>query len=222
MFDMICDFHTHTFLSDGVLSPMELIRRAVNNGYRAIAITDHAGPGELERFITEVTRDCALAERYWNIRAIPGVELTHLPPPSIPEIARQAREMGARLIIVHGETTVEPVEAGTNEAAVSSPHVDILAHPGKISESTAAAAAARGIFLEISTRKGHSRTNTHVAAMARTSGAKLLLNSDAHNEDDLLTEKSRETFLSNIDLDEAQREGLLVINPDNLLARLTI
>ena len=28
------DFHTHTFLSDGVLSPMELIRQAYQIGYR--------------------------------------------------------------------------------------------------------------------------------------------------------------------------------------------
>ncbi|HLE81453.1 MAG TPA: PHP domain-containing protein, partial [Dehalococcoidia bacterium] len=30
------DFHTHTFLSDGVLSPIELIRRAHVKGYRVI------------------------------------------------------------------------------------------------------------------------------------------------------------------------------------------
>ena len=35
------DFHTHTFLSDGVLSPIELIRRALVRGYKAMAITDH-------------------------------------------------------------------------------------------------------------------------------------------------------------------------------------
>ena len=42
------DFHTHTFLSDGVLTPVELIRRAHVAGYRVIAITDHVGPGNLE------------------------------------------------------------------------------------------------------------------------------------------------------------------------------
>ena len=42
------DFHTHTFLSDGVLSPIELIRRAFVRGYKVIAITDHVGFGNLE------------------------------------------------------------------------------------------------------------------------------------------------------------------------------
>ena len=41
----VADFHTHTFLSDGVLSPCELIRRAAVNGYQIIGITDHVGPG---------------------------------------------------------------------------------------------------------------------------------------------------------------------------------
>ena len=48
---MLYDFHTHTFLSDGVLSPVELIRRAVSNGYTAIAVTDHAGLGDQERVL---------------------------------------------------------------------------------------------------------------------------------------------------------------------------
>ena len=38
----------HTFLSDGVLSPVELIRRAHVAGYRVMAITDHVGAGNLE------------------------------------------------------------------------------------------------------------------------------------------------------------------------------
>ncbi|HCH10256.1 MAG TPA: PHP domain-containing protein, partial [Dehalococcoidia bacterium] len=33
------DFHTHTFLSDGALSPIELIRRAIKIGYQVMAIT---------------------------------------------------------------------------------------------------------------------------------------------------------------------------------------
>ena len=42
------DFHTHTFLSDGVLSPIELIRRAFVRGYRGMAVTDHVGLGNVD------------------------------------------------------------------------------------------------------------------------------------------------------------------------------
>lgn len=214
---MIYDFHTHTFLSDGELSPMELIRRAIKNDYRAMAITDHAGPGELERFITEISKDCALAEKHWDIKVLPGVELTHLPAAAIPDVARQAKEMGAKLVIVHGETTVEPVEKGTNAAAVGSPHVDILTHPGMLTHDEATVASSNGIFLEITARKGHSLTNQHVAKIARIAGAKLLLNSDAHNEDDLLNTGIANDILRRAGLSEEEITQVLQTNPLTLL-----
>ena len=52
------DFHTHTFLSDGVLSPVELIRRAFVRGYRAMAVTDHVGIGNLEMVLSTLVKDC--------------------------------------------------------------------------------------------------------------------------------------------------------------------
>ncbi len=184
---MLCDFHTHTTLSDGCLSPIELIHRAVKRGYRVVAITDHMGLGTLENYLPVVIKECQLAERHWDIMAIPGVELTHVPPVALGEIARTAKEMGARLVVVHGETIVEPVPAGTNLAALSSPHVDILAHPGLLTPEEARLAAANGIFLEISARKGHCLGNGRVAGMARAAGARLLVNSDTHEPEDLLT-----------------------------------
>ncbi len=199
---------------------MELIRRAIVNGYQAIAITDHAGPGEMERFITEISRDCALAEKHWNIKAIPGVELTHLPPASIPEIARQAKEMGAKLVVVHGETTAEPVESGTNIAAVKSSYIDILSHPGKLTDREASIARENGVFIELSARKGHSLTNQHVAAIARDAGAHLLLNSDAHGEDDLLTAEIIAEIFGNISLTEDEMKAILKTNPGILLNRI--
>lgn len=217
---MIYDFHTHTFLSDGEISPMELIRRAVCSGYRAIAITDHAGPGELARFITEITTDCVLAEQYWDIKAIPGVELTHLPPDAIDDVARQAKDLGAQLVIIHGETVVEPVEAGTNAAAVRSQYVDILAHPGLITKQEAVTARENNVFIEISARKGHSLTNGHVARIAGQSGAKLLLGSDAHDEGDLLSTDLANSILRGIGLGEARFKEVLEANPGALLEKI--
>ncbi|MFA4835110.1 MAG: histidinol phosphate phosphatase domain-containing protein [Dehalococcoidia bacterium] len=217
---MIYDFHTHTTLSDGVLSPMELIQRAVQNGYHAIAITDHVGIGQLERFIAEITKDCALAEKCWAIKAIPGVELTHLPPSAISDAARDAKEMGAKLVVVHGETIVENVPHGTNSAAVKSPYVDILAHPGLLTSDEATIARKNGIFLEISARKGHSLTNGHVAQIARATGAKLLLDSDAHDERDLLSTSMTTLILKGAGLTESEIEEALRTNPHALLNKL--
>ena len=156
----VYDFHTHTFLSDGVLSPMELIRRAHDKGYAAIAITDHVGIATQERVISVLVEECARAMEKWNIIAIPGVEITHVPAELIPEAAERAKSLGAKLVVVHGETIVEPVEPGTNSYALSSPNVDVLAHPGLIGAEQAKTAAKQGVFLEISARMACSEESS--------------------------------------------------------------
>jgi histidinol phosphatase-like PHP family hydrolase len=217
---VVYDFHTHTFNSDGVLSPIELIRRAHVKGYSAIAITDHVATGSLGRLIREISDDCALARAYWDILAIPGVELTHLPPQAIPEIAQKAKEMGAWLVIVHGETSVEPVEKGTNLAAVQCPQVDILAHPGLLTMEEASLAATNNIFIELTARRGHSATNSHVASVSQKAKAKLLVNSDAHDENDLLAPDSVESILRQSNVNQRQRGQIIDRNPLLLIERL--
>jgi putative hydrolase len=217
---LIYDFHTHTSLSDGALSPVELIRRALEQDYRAIALTDHAGIGYLERVIEETDADCALARAHWPILAIPGVELTHLPPRAIGEAAKRAKELGAWLVVVHGESIIEPVEKGTNKAALQCPYVDILAHPGLISPEEAELAATTGIFLEISARSGHSLSNGHIVQQSRIAGAKLLLNSDAHDESDLFTIDLARRIARGAGLDEKESDEILINNVQALLTRL--
>ena len=83
------DFHTHTFLSDGVLAPVELIRRAHVRGYRVMAITDHVGHGNLEFVLNTLIKDCEVASRRWDILALPGVEITHTPKEDIDALAAE-------------------------------------------------------------------------------------------------------------------------------------
>jgi len=217
---MLHDFHTHSILSDGSLSPLELISRSLSNSYASIAITDHAGAGYLDRIIREIASDCALARASWPINAIPGVELTYVPPDSIHDVAKRAKEIGAWLVVVHGETIVEPVEKGTNRAALSCPYVDILAHPGLITKEEAQLAASNGIYLEISARKGHSLSNGHVARLARETGAKLLLNSDAHDPGDILNLSLARRILMGAGLGEAQCNEIMVANTQSLVEAL--
>jgi len=219
---MVYDFHTHTSLSDGALSPLELIRRALVNDYHAIALTDHSSTGELSRIIQETTEACALARAYWNIFAIPGIEITHVPPQAIAETAKKAKQLGARVVIVHGETITEPVEKGTNLAALQSPHVDILAHPGLLSLEEAKLAATNNIFLEISARKGHCLANGYIASLAQQAGAKLLLNSDAHSEQDLLTPSLASNIIRGTGLNDTARHQVLTTNPQALIKNLAL
>lgn len=218
---MLFDFHTHTFLSDGVLSPIELIRRAVSNGYTSIAVTDHAGINDQERVLDILVKECAEATENMGITAVPGVELTHVPPHRIAEAARRAKANGARIVLVHGETIKEPVAKGTNRAALESTDVDILVHPGMITEEEADIARQAGIYLELSARAGHSLTNGHVARTATAVGANLVVDSDGHAPGDLLTEELARQIVIGAGLTEAKFTPILETNPMALLAKAT-
>jgi len=184
---MLIDLHTHTFASDGVLLPSELIRRAIAAGYRAIGITDHGDETNMEDLLQRAMKAAQVWAENETIEVIPGVEITHVPPDQIPALAARARELGAKVVVVHGETVTEPVAPGTNAAAVRCPDVDILAHPGLLSEEDAIAAAQNNVYLEITSRKGHSAANGRVAAVASKAGAGLLFGTDTHGPGDLAT-----------------------------------
>jgi len=184
----VIDLHTHSIFSDGILVPSELVRRAEVLGIKAIGITDHADASNIDFITPRIVAVCNELNAVNHIKAVPGIELTHIPPSQIGPLAEQARSLGAKIVLVHGETIVEPVIPGTNRAALDA-DIDILAHPGLISEEEVVIAAEKGIFLEITSRKGHSLTNGHVAKLAQKLGAELIMNSDAHEPSDLITEQ---------------------------------
>jgi len=197
------DLHTHTVFSDGELIPAELVRRAAVAGYRAIAITDHGDRSNLDLIIPRLARVAEELSQGWGITVLPGIELTHIPPQQIAAAAREARQLGAHIVVCHGETIVEPVADGTNRAALEA-DIDILSHPGLIDPADVELAAERGICLEITTRKGHSLTNGHVAKLALAHGAKLVVNNDAHAPGDLVSLEQARRIALGAGLDDAQ------------------
>jgi putative hydrolase len=155
-----------------------------------------------------VAQVCRDLNAYWQIRAIPGVELTHLPPDLISPLTVRARALGAQIVLVHGETIVEPVPPGTNQRAIAA-GVDILAHPGLIAEEEVIQARGKKVFLEITARKGHSLTNGHVARLAQKVGASLVFNTDAHAPDDLIFRDSALKITMGAGLTSEDFEGML-------------
>jgi putative hydrolase len=180
------DLHTHSLFSDGELIPSELVRRAEVLGYRAIAITDHVDFSNFQFILENLLKTIEILNETMSITVIPGVEITHVSPKKIPQLIELCRKEGAKIVVVHGETLVEPVQPGTNEAAIEG-KADILAHPGLISEREVEMAKENSVFLEITTRKGHSLTNGHVAKLATEIGAPLVINTDTHSPSDLVT-----------------------------------
>ena len=212
------DLHTHTLFSDGELLPSELVRRAEDIGYEAIALTDHADSSNLDWVLPRIIRVCQDLNRHRPIRAIPGIELTHLPPEMIGAMVKEARSLGAQIVVVHGETMMEPVPPGTNREAIEA-GADILAHPGLITEKEVLRAQERNVLLEITARKGHSLGNGHVARLAKKVGARLTLNTDTHTPDNLITRTFARKVVIGAGLEAEDLERMLE-NSRELLSRL--
>ncbi|MBU0674656.1 MAG: histidinol phosphate phosphatase domain-containing protein [Proteobacteria bacterium] len=201
------DLHTHSLFSDGELVPAEHLRRVEIMGYRAVAITDHADSSNLDFIIPRIVRVAEDLNRYSKTVLIPGIELTHVPLEMFEELSRKARDLGAKIIVAHGETVMEPVRPGTNLAAIKA-GVDILSHPGFITLEEAGLAAEKGVCLELSGRKGHSLTNGHVARIALEVSATLVVNADAHGPGDFLTAAMAETVARGAGLSIEQYQRL--------------
>jgi len=215
------DFHIHSIFSDGSLLPAAIAREAEVKGHAAVAISDHVDASNLEEVLAALTKFVKKQGKTLPITVLPGVELSYLRPDLIKDYAKQARKLGAKIIIVHGQSPVEPVIPGTNiESVKLKGLVDILAHPGNtLTEEEARYAKENGIFLELSTRRGHKEGNRHVAQMAMKTGAKLLVNTDSHNEADMITQEQAYQVALDAGLTEEEAIKVVKDNPKELLAR---
>ncbi len=213
------DLHMHTLFSDGELLPSELARRAVKLNHEAIAITDHIDASNVDN-LPQIQKAVDDVNENWDIDVILGAEITHTPVKSIDKIAKKARKLGAELIVVHGETLNEPVVEGTNYAAVNSKNVDILAHPGLLSKEEAEIALKNDVYIEITARNGHSLSNGHVANVCREVGNKMIINTDTHSPDNIITFERSKIIGLGAGLNESEVEKAIVDNPRELIERL--
>ena len=189
------DLHTHTLLSDGDLIPTELARRAEVLGFRALGLADHVDTALVDVVVPLLVKVAADLAPVMKMKVIAGAEVTHCRPEHIARVVARARQLGARIVVVHGETPSEPVMEGTNRAALSA-GCDILAHPGLLTEADARLAAEKGVLLEVSGRAGHCLANGHVVQVARRTGAQVIFGSDSHAPEDLRPRPDAEKVLA--------------------------
>jgi histidinol phosphatase-like PHP family hydrolase len=214
------DFHIHSIFSDGELIPAEIVHRCAVLGYDAVAITDHADNSNLEFILNNLVNSCKKLSESGDLEILPGIELTHVPLSMLEDLVKKSKNLGAKMILVHGETLSEPVIAGTNLAAVQIPEVNILAHPGLISLKEAEIANKNDVYLELTTRKGHSLTNGHVVKVANQVGAKLILNSDTHSPVDFNHPKDNIKFVQGTGIDKKNSDIITSVNPKRLLGSI--
>jgi len=214
------DLHTHSFFSDGALLPSEMLRRVSVLGFGALAITDHVDASNLASVIASLRKVLEEQPDDFTARLIIGVELTHVGPGSIDRLARQAKALGAEIVVLHGETIVEPVAPGTNHAGVLSNAVDVLARPGLLTLEDARLAAVRGCYVELTTRQGHCLTNGHVARLSTLAGARMLVNSDAHAPADFARLDFAQQVAAGAGLSEEAVLAATVTNPQEIVSSI--
>ncbi len=66
--DGFADLHVHSLYSDGVFSPEEIVARAIKNGLRAVAITDHDCVDGIEKAMETAEST--------ELEVVPGLELS--------------------------------------------------------------------------------------------------------------------------------------------------
>lgn len=206
-YNVMIDLHTHTLFSDGVLVPSELVQRAYHAGYKAIALTDHMDMSNMDFIIPRIAEAVKELSEYSPLIIVPGAEITHVPPELIGKLVERARNLGAKIVLVHGETIAEPVIPGTNRAGIEA-GADILSHPGLISIEDATIASEKGVALEITSRKGHSLSNGHVAKIAMVTGASMVINSDSHAPEDLISRERAAVILGAAGIPEENIETI--------------
>jgi putative hydrolase len=213
------DFHSHSFLSDGVTSATDMWNEASTLDHRALALTDHISMEDPTPLLRRLHAE-AKAWEGTDFRPVVGVELTKIPARHIAAAARKARRAGAEIVIVHGESITEHVPPGTNRAAIESGLVDVLAHPGLIDPADVELAKANDVVLEISGRRGHALANGHVARLAVAAGATLVVDSDAHSPDQLIPLPRARAIALGSGLPESALDEVLFGAPTRLLKRL--
>lgn len=197
--------------------PFELIRRAEVAGYRALAITDHMDASNIDLIIPRIVKAIDAVRRFFSMDLLPGAEITHAPPGIISDLVKEARQLGAKIVVVHGETIVEPVMEGTNRAAIDA-GADIISHPGLISVEDLLYAKEKNVHLEITSRKGHSLSNGHVAKEAMKFGVPLVINTDSHAPSDLITREMARRILLAAGIEEGRIESVFE-NSKNLVEK---
>ena len=178
------DFHIVLARDGSGLDAASALRYAALAGIRFAGLVIRSGGDNFSEVavLAEQVRRFSL---YADVEAGTGVELCHVPPALLPSAVREARDAGAELVLVYGETIADQVAEGTNFAAVEA-GADIITHPGLVDAETATFAAERGVALELTSCPRHALTNARTAAMAMSCGCPLVRGSAATCDKDTL------------------------------------
>jgi histidinol phosphatase-like PHP family hydrolase len=199
--DIRGDLHTHTDLTDGIVSLPGMIAAAQARGYEYYAVTDHAPNLVMQR----MTDEKMLAQRAelhaladtTSMSLLHGTELNIAPDGSVDW--GEDFLGGFDIIVASVHSAFEQDRATMTKrliAAVENPRVNIIGHPltRKVArrppvevdlEALYAACARTGTALEINASPDRMDLPPQYIAAAREAGVKFAIDTDAHSLVDL-------------------------------------
>ena len=193
------DLHVHSNWSDGASTIEEIARKAVEMGYRYVAITDHSkslkvanglSEEELERRNYEIDR---LNEKFkGKVKILKGVEVDILPDGSLDYPDEILKELDFVVAAIHSRFNQDNTERLLK--AINNPYVNAIAHPtGRVIgqregypldlEKVMKAAAETGTALEVNAYYNRLDLRDAHCRMAVKFGVKLVISTDSHHVD---------------------------------------
>lgn len=134
--DIVSDLHMHTTWSDGAHSLEEMIEGCTAKNYKLMVITDHsrylrvANGQTPERLREQNQKIKELQKNYPDIHILSGAEMDILPDGTLDFDDELLAELDFVIASIHSSFS-QPQEKIMERlfAAVSNPHVDMIAHP---------------------------------------------------------------------------------------------
>ena len=199
--DIKAELHAHTTASDGKWSIRELAAAAAERGFHTVAVTDHSkGQGQAngltnERLEEHIVDIHAVADEMKSlITILAGTEVDILADGTLDYPNSLLKELDVVVASPHAALSQDPKKATERLLkAIRNPYITILGHPtGRLvlrreglspdMKQLIAAAAERGIAMEINANAARLDLRDTHARSALEAGVKLSINTDAHSQ----------------------------------------
>lgn len=195
--DLRGDLHMHTTESDGRATLPEMAEAAAALGYEYIAITDHSKALAMANGLNE-ERVVAFARLARSLQDLPlrvfsGIECDILRDGKMDLADDALAELDLVVGSVHGYMNLDASEMTERYlAAIENPHLRIVGHPtGRVllrrdgfafdHERVFAAAAARGVVMEINASPERLDLGAELIRAAKSKGCRFAVSTDSHH-----------------------------------------
>ncbi|WP_433743527.1 DNA polymerase/3'-5' exonuclease PolX [Falsibacillus pallidus] len=197
------DLHMHSTWSDGAFSIEEMVVACREKGYEYMAITDHSQYLKVANGLTEervrkqMKEIRSLNEKYDDITILSGIEMDILPDATLDYSDDLLQELDIVIASIHSSFSQSKGKIMERlKTALINNHVDIIAHPtGRLigrregypvdMDMLIDLAKETNTALELNANPNRLDLSSENIAKAQKSGVKIVINTDAHNKDNL-------------------------------------